>query len=103
MKPTSHTSVRIANTTIEVPIVVDEPTTERIASQVEQHFRQLEEQSTRIDSQRFALMSAFYFAAAHHQAEMKAADDERALLSALDALNEKLHTMAQAAAAIAGE
>lgn len=82
--------IEIANTKLQVPLVVDAETTRAIAAQVNARFAEYEAQTGRIDTQRFALLTAFAFAAEAHLSTQQEAEDERAILSALEALHESL-------------
>jgi cell division protein ZapA (FtsZ GTPase activity inhibitor) len=93
-------SVSVANTRLTVPIVRDEETTHQIAALVDAQFRELEDQDIPIDTQRFALLTAFSFAAQHFLLEEQIGSDERELLATLDGVCKMLEAAAERAATI---
>ncbi len=86
-------AVKIANSTLRVPVCVDERTTQTLAEAVTKRFKSIEEAAGRIDTQAFALQTAYEFAAQLHMLRQHAAEDERTLTVALDTIAERLATL----------
>jgi cell division protein ZapA (FtsZ GTPase activity inhibitor) len=85
--------VTVGGMRIRVPLYRNEETTLYIVEQVNQRLKEIEEQSTRIDSQRFALQAAFSFAAELAQAEADRSDDSREMATALDRIATSLQRL----------
>jgi cell division protein ZapA (FtsZ GTPase activity inhibitor) len=89
--------VKIGGKTVSVPIYRDEATTLRIVEKVNRRLQEIEEESPRIDTQAFALQTAFSFAADVARIESAAENDEQNLIRALTklqrALGETLKTL----------
>ena len=97
------TEVTLGRMRLKVPVIVDEPTTARIAERVNARLAEMEKQCDRIDSLIFALLAAMSFAAeveqAHHALaeERSRLDEERAadakeFFAELDTLSDALKT-----------
>jgi cell division protein ZapA (FtsZ GTPase activity inhibitor) len=89
--------VKIGGKTVAVPIYRDEATTLRIVEKVNRRLQDIEEESPRIDSQAFALQTAFSFAADVARIESAADIEDQNLVRALSklerALGETLRTL----------
>ena len=75
---------KIANVTLRLPVYRDKKTTLALAKEVGEVVASMEANADRIDSQAFALRAAFEFARRLKALEDKDADDEIALIKALD-------------------
>lgn len=75
---------------MEVPVVVDEKTTLRLADSVNDLLRKMEATSTRIDTQLFALQAAFHFASEAEVIRMHADGVEKEVATQLDLLMARL-------------
>jgi len=84
--------VRLGGVPIKVPIVVDAETTEGIVAQVNERFKQIESQGGKINTQVYALLTAYQFAVDVFTLRRKMEADESDLIRALDKLNASLQT-----------
>ncbi len=87
---TPSLQVKMGGKTVTVPIVKNEETTLRIVERVNQRLQDIEESSPRIDTQAFALQTAYSFAVELAQAEAAEADDQQDTLEALGRLQRSL-------------
>ena len=78
--------VKIGGKTVTVPVFKDEQTTLRIVDLVNRRIQNIEENSPRIDTQAFALQTAYSFAVDLARAEAAEAEDEGELVQALTKL-----------------
>jgi len=88
--------VEIGKRTIEVPVQGDETNTRRIAAMVAERFAEIERGSSRIDTQVFALQTAFEFATALDELREEQESTEKELAVHLDKLLERLRALATA-------
>jgi hypothetical protein len=91
--PPPTMAVTIANMKVQVPLYVDESTTQSIAERVSERVRAIEGRYGRIDNLGFALRAAFEFAAELNEAEEAAEDDGRELRTALSAIATRLQEL----------
>ncbi|GMV91548.1 MAG: hypothetical protein AMXMBFR82_13260 [Candidatus Hydrogenedentota bacterium] len=82
--------VKMGGKTVTVPVYRDEATTLRIVGRVNQRLGEIEESSPRIDTQAFALQTAYTFAVELARAESEADADEQDCLQALGRLAQAL-------------
>ena len=82
--------VKIANATLQVPVYIDKATTLQIAEEISKRFKDIEEESVRIDTQAFALHAAFTYAIEKHALEQQQDDDNRTMVKALDKITTRL-------------
>ena len=75
---------RVGGTLLQVPIVDSPETTQGIIEAVNERLAEIERQSDRIDSQRFALQAAVSFASELAELKLNAEADQRELLHVLD-------------------
>lgn len=87
--------VRIANTTLQVPVYVDEATTLKIAEEISKRFTEIEENSARIDTLAFALFTAFSYATEKHELEAQQDEDNRSMVKALDSITSRLDELTE--------
>lgn len=82
--------VKLGGKTVTVPVFRDEIKTLRIVDQVNQRLQEIEDGSSRIDTQAFALQTAYTFAVelAHAEAQLDA--DGQDMLLALTRLSRSL-------------
>lgn len=92
-----HAHIYIAGKKIQIPIYQDLKETQRIADLVTERIRRIEADAERIDTQAFALQTAFEFATEMLALREENDQDQRELIKALDGilahlnqLNEKL-------------
>ena len=93
MTQKNHLNVNIANVALSVPIHENTETTKRIVANLEAKLRQIEDQSTRVDSQAFALQLAYEYAVQLQTLQKDKEQDNKDMLIALDALQSKLHEL----------
>jgi cell division protein ZapA (FtsZ GTPase activity inhibitor) len=89
----SHTTIKIANMSLQVPIYQDTQTTQKIAKQISTVLADIEKKSPRIDTQAFALQAAFEYATLLHQSKIEAESDTKELLMALDEVVSRLRNL----------
>jgi len=82
---------------LALPIVDDVDTTRRIAARVNDRLREIEAESDRIDTHRFALLAAVSFATEVEECQRKHDQDTRDLLKALNRLLTSLRALLDAA------
>jgi cell division protein ZapA (FtsZ GTPase activity inhibitor) len=82
--------VTLGRTRVSVPVRGDEATTHAIAQRVTEALDAIEADSPRIDTQRFALLAAFEFAAELHDVTARREGETRELVEALDRLHDAL-------------
>jgi cell division protein ZapA (FtsZ GTPase activity inhibitor) len=85
--------VTIANRSVDVTICGDAETTERLAREVTARFREIEADSARIDTQAFALQTAYTYAVELQEAQQQASEDTRDLVKALDVIASRLRDL----------
>lgn len=89
---------------LRVPIIVDAETTQSIVDRVNERLKQIQSQSTRIDTYAFAVLAAVSFAGEaeeltrqreieHKQADKERDQETRELLSALGDINKGLRNV----------
>lgn len=86
---------RIAGTVVELPLAPDEASTAQIAEKVTERFREIEAASPRIDTQKFALQTAFSFAAELERLTADREEEARELVHALAGLAGRLEDLIQ--------
>lgn len=86
MKHEPRLEVKLGGKTVHVPVYKDEQTTLRIVEHVNQRLAEIEEASPRIDTQAFALQTAYLFALDVEHAHAEEAEDEADLIRALTRL-----------------
>lgn len=82
--------VKMGGKTVTVPVYRDEATTLRIVGQVNQRLEEIEESSPRIDTQAFALQTAYTFAVELARAQSEADADEQDCQQALGRLAQSI-------------
>lgn len=87
--------LKIGRVTVSVPICSDVATTRRLAGVVTNRLDSIEEKSTVIDTQAFALQTALYFAAKLEVLKREKADEMGDILKALDKVNTTLQQLVQ--------
>lgn len=85
--------IEIAGVTITVPVYGDVMHTRRLAAEVTRRISQIEQQSTKVDTQAFALAAALSFAADLNKSQEDRAQDTRALLRTLDKILTELRAI----------
>lgn len=91
---TDHTmEVQVGNLNLKIPIYMDENTTRLLVQRVNQRLREIERQSTKIDSHAFALQAALSFAAEAEDRKLDSDEDSRELMAQLDQMNESLEDL----------
>ncbi len=93
--PPAAVQIKIGNATMRVPVCVDEETTLEIVQRVNQRLKQVEEKATRIDTQAFALQTAYELAADLYLSEREHERDVRDLAKALDKIATQLSALAE--------
>jgi len=93
MKPRTI-PVKIANATVQVPVHIDEATTQALAEEVNARIQAIQEGSDRIDTQAFALRAAYELAANLHAENQRQERETKELLVALDAIASRLKQLA---------
>lgn len=86
---------KVAGLTLNVPIYVDEATTDELVRKVTERIKQIEQESERVDTQAYAVLAALAFAA-----ELRAEQDlreqhEADLLRSLRKVTEALRSLAR--------
>ncbi len=84
---------KVAGVTLPVPIYQDEKTTSELIEMVNERVRDIEAQSTRIDTHAFALLAALSFAADLHETRQQREREGRELLKALRKIAESLRRL----------
>jgi hypothetical protein len=84
--------VRLGGVPIKVPVVIDDETTEAIVAQVNERLKLVEAQGGKINTQVYALQTAYQFAVDLFTLRKKMEADESDLIRALDKLNASLQT-----------
>lgn len=91
---------QVAGVTLDLPMYRDAETTEKLAQEVTQRIREIEETSQRIDTQAFALAAAVSFAAeladAREEHRRDSADAAKSLTVILARLDEIIQSFADA-------
>ncbi len=91
MTPTRHRTT-VAGVTLNLPVYGSPEETERLATLVTERIKHIESDSTRIDTQAYALTAAVHFAAeatrARKQHEEELAEAATALTAILDRIND---------------
>jgi cell division protein ZapA (FtsZ GTPase activity inhibitor) len=90
-------SLKIANVTLRVPVYRDEETTHAIAEKVTERFQAIEEASDRVDTQVFALRTAFDMAVELFALMEEQEADTRELLIMLDTISSRLEEILKSA------
>ncbi len=85
--------IKVAGTTLHVPIYGDAAATSEIVEQVTNRFREIEASSDRIDTQAFALLTAVSFAAALADEQAAAQEDTKDILVALARIQQSLQDL----------
>ncbi len=83
-------SVRIGNQNISVPVFIDQETTLQIADMLNERLQVIENQSTRIDSHRFALLAAMHFACEWEGLKRQTSQETKELVKALSRISDSL-------------
>ncbi len=84
--------VRLGGVPIKVPVVIDDETTEAIVAQVNERFKLVEAQGGKINTQVYALQTAYQFAVDLFILKKKMEAEETDLVRALDRLTASLQT-----------
>ena len=87
------TQAKIAGVTLSVPVSHDDETTAAIVQSVNDRLRQINAESTKINTQHFALLAAYSFASEVQELRRQAKDQEREFLTKLDDLLTKLKSI----------
>ncbi len=85
---------RIGNISVRLPIVENVATTELLVQAVEQRLKDFEAEAGRVDTQLFALQTAFDFAAEAYRLRQEQERAEKELIKALDGVATRLRQMA---------
>lgn len=91
-------TTRIANVKVRVPVYIDKATTKALAGQVSERVAATESASDRIDTQAFALQTAFEFAVELDALKREHAEDEKELTIAFERIASKLKDLVSRAA-----
>lgn len=91
--------VTVRNIGLTVPIVDDAKTTLALAEALDARLAEIEEQTGRVDTQLFALLTAFQFAGDLHRLRRERDEEQRELVKLLDQLAERLNGIADATGA----
>lgn len=84
---------KVAGVTVPVPVYQDEKTTTDLIEMVNERVREIENQSTRIDTHAFALLAALSFAAELHEARQQREREVRDILKTLRKITEALRRL----------
>ena len=82
-------TARIGGMPLNVPVCIDDATTQAVIDGVNQRLRDIEAASSRVNTQAFALQAAYAFAADLERAERRQSTDTEAIVEALDSLLSK--------------
>ncbi len=88
-------SLKINKIPVVLPIHVDLDTTTRLAGQVEERMKRLEKESGTVDTQRFAVQTAYEFAAEMYDLEKRHEQDVHDLVKALEHVASQLKNLEQ--------
>jgi hypothetical protein len=75
--------VKLGGRTVQVPIYQDEKTTLQLVDSVNERLREIEESSTRVDTQAFALQAAYLFAVDSAREQASFDEDDAEILRSL--------------------
>ena len=89
----THLRVKIGNHTVDVPIYKDTESTKKLAFEIGEKLGEIEASSQRIDTQAFAIRTAYAYAAELEEAREAAKVDDRELVKALDAIMTRLRKL----------
>lgn len=92
---TETITVRVGNQNLIVPVFIDQETTHQVAKLVSERLREIEGQSARIDSQRFALLAAMHFACEWEGARREAEQETKDFVKALSRIADTLHRIVE--------
>ena len=84
------TRVIINKIPVDLPIYLDLKTTHSIAQEIEASMKAFEEEHRFVDTQLFAILTAFEYAVQKHKSEAKQEHDLQALIRELDAIATRL-------------
>ncbi|HPK00476.1 MAG TPA: cell division protein ZapA [Candidatus Hydrogenedentes bacterium] len=90
MTPTKHRTT-VAGVSLNLPVYGTPEETEELATLVTERIKQIESDSTRIDTQAYALSAAVHFAAEASQASKRHQDELDEIATALTALLARLN------------
>ncbi len=85
--------VRLGDSRVRVPVVDDPATTQKIADRCTRLLKQIEEDSSRIDTLNFFQLATFQLAASVHRLEAEMQHDESEILRALEQMQAKLRQL----------
>ena len=85
-----HIKVKLGPVTVNVPVCNDVVTTQKIAKIVTDRLNSIEKKSKVIDTQAFALHTAFSFASEIELLTLEKSENTKEILLALDKLNDTL-------------
>ena len=89
----SRLLVQIGNARLEVPLVGDEATTRKLAAQLTGRLQRIEAESSRIDTQAFALRAAFELASELHLMRTERDTEQHDLTLMLDRIVSSLQDL----------
>ncbi|HOJ32307.1 MAG TPA: cell division protein ZapA [Candidatus Hydrogenedentes bacterium] len=93
----SYIECRIAGVNLRVPVCQDESTTKRIVELVNKRLKEIESASSRIDTQKFALLAAYSFATELQDLMDRQAQEERSLARLLEEVGKSLRELLEKA------
>ncbi len=83
----ARVKVKLAGKTIEVPVYGDSQLTQKLAARVNARIKEIEQRSSRIDTQAFALEAALAFAAELQHVQDESDADRNTVYAELDRLS----------------
>lgn len=86
----THLTVKIGRITVSVPVHVDEEQTLRLVDRLNRKLAEIEESSTRIDSQAFAIQLAYAFAVEAEEQKAARTEDEHEVIRRLSDFHDRL-------------
>lgn len=86
-------TVKINNLTVTVEEYLDPATSQDVADEVTAHYRRIEENSKRIDTQAFLLQTAYAFAVQVRELEAELDDLKNGFKKELDAIHARLEAL----------
>ncbi len=86
---------KVGGATLQVPVFVDEETTDELVRLVNARLQKIEGESTRIDTQAFALLAAVSFAEDYLRLQEERRHDQEEILKTLRKVTEALRALAR--------
>ena len=82
--------VRIRGIPVLLPVHIDEETTAALVQEVEDRFKRIEDESDTVDTQRFALQTAYEYAIELYEMEARQKQDTNDLVKVLERIVQEL-------------